>query len=169
MNLNKFCYIFAFCIKQTRNQDLTKPEIILFYDNIGEKPIIRLGFDFDKTLVNNVKTIKGIYWNQSHKFWYIPKEEFKLSEIFNIVKPFAYLNYSALRNTAAEIKPKKDRNKVVPKPKVKLPEKYVIYWNKNAIAKTQYLFIKVISLILSYISMIKIWQKFQKKLSITIS
>jgi len=125
LNLNKFCYIFAFCIKQTRNQDLTKPEIILFYDNIGEKPIIRLGFDFDKTLVNNVKTIKGIYWNQSHKFWYIPKEEFKLSEIFNIVKPFAYLNYSALRNTAAEIKPKKDRNKVVPKPKVKLPEKYV--------------------------------------------
>jgi len=38
--LNKFCYIFAFCIKQTRNQDLKKPEIILFYDNIGEKPYI---------------------------------------------------------------------------------------------------------------------------------
>ena len=38
LNLNNLCYIFAFCIKQTRNQDLNKPEIILFYDNIGEKP-----------------------------------------------------------------------------------------------------------------------------------
>ena len=38
MILNKFCYIFAFCIKQTRNQDLSKPEIILFYDSISEKP-----------------------------------------------------------------------------------------------------------------------------------
>ena len=38
MNLNNLCYIFVFCIKQTRNQDLNKPEIILFYDNIGEKP-----------------------------------------------------------------------------------------------------------------------------------
>jgi len=38
LNLNNLYYIFAFCIKQTRNQDLRKPEIILFYDNIGEKP-----------------------------------------------------------------------------------------------------------------------------------
>jgi len=38
--LNKFCYIFAFCIKQTRNQDLKKPEIISFYDNIDGKPYI---------------------------------------------------------------------------------------------------------------------------------
>ena len=38
MILNKFCYRFAFCIKQARNQDLSKPEIILFYDNIGEMP-----------------------------------------------------------------------------------------------------------------------------------
>ena len=45
MNLNNLCYIFAFCIKQTRNQDLNKPEIILFYDNIGEKPyMLRYSF-----------------------------------------------------------------------------------------------------------------------------
>jgi len=45
LNLNKFCYIFAFCIKQTRNQDLSKPEIILFYGNIGEKPyMLRYSF-----------------------------------------------------------------------------------------------------------------------------
>ena len=40
MILNKINYIFAFCIKQTKNQDLNKPEIILFYDKIGEKPYI---------------------------------------------------------------------------------------------------------------------------------
>ena len=40
MILNKLYHIFAFCIKQTKNQDLNKPEIILFYDNIDEKPYI---------------------------------------------------------------------------------------------------------------------------------
>ena len=45
MNLNNLCYIFVFCIKQTKNQDLSKPEIILFYDNIGEKPyMLRYSF-----------------------------------------------------------------------------------------------------------------------------
>jgi len=45
LNLNKFCCIFAFCIKQTKNQDLSKPEIISFYDNIGEMSyIISLSF-----------------------------------------------------------------------------------------------------------------------------
>jgi len=34
---------------------LKKPEIILFYDNIGEKPIIKLGFDFYKKLINKLK------------------------------------------------------------------------------------------------------------------
>jgi len=38
--LNKLYHIFAFCIKQTKNQDLNKPEIILFYNNIDEKPHI---------------------------------------------------------------------------------------------------------------------------------
>jgi len=59
LNLNNLCYIFAFCIKQTRNQDLRKPEIILFYDNIGEKPIIRLNFDFDQRLINRVKIMNS--------------------------------------------------------------------------------------------------------------
>ena len=59
LNLNNHCYIFAFCIKQTRNQDLRKPEIILFYDNIGEKPIIRLNFDFDQRLINRVKIMNS--------------------------------------------------------------------------------------------------------------
>ena len=40
MILNKINYIFAFCIKQTKNQDLKKPEIILFYNNIDKKPYI---------------------------------------------------------------------------------------------------------------------------------
>ena len=73
MILNKFCYIFAFCIKHKRNQDLSKPEIILFYDNIGERPIIRFDYDFDRELINKIKTIKGKLWNQKQKFWNIQK------------------------------------------------------------------------------------------------
>ena len=125
MNLNNLYYIFAFCIKQTRNQDLNKPEIILFYDNIGEMPIIRFGFNSDKALINKIKTIEGMFWNQNQKFWYIPKTNFKLSDVFNAIKPIAYLNYSALRNTTAINHPKKEKIKAVPKPEVRLPEKYV--------------------------------------------
>jgi len=118
-------HIFAFCIEQTKKQELSKPEIILFYDNIGEKPIIRFDFGDDKALVNKIKTIDGMFWDQNKKFWYIPKANFNLNTVFNSIKPIAYLNYSGLRKTAAACKPKKEKIKAIKKSEVRLPEKYV--------------------------------------------
>jgi len=123
--LNKFCYIFAFCIKHVINQDLRKPEIILFYDIIGDRPVIRFDFDSDKALINKVKTIEGMLWNQNQKFWYIPKSNFELNTVFNLINPIAYLNYSGLRKTTAVCKPKKEKIKAIPKSEVRLPEKFV--------------------------------------------
>ena len=59
MILNKFYRIFAFCIKQTRNQDLKKPEIILFYDNIDEKPYI-LRTSFASHSLENERVLRSI-------------------------------------------------------------------------------------------------------------
>ena len=94
-------YIYFF--KQTKYSKLSKPIIILDNNVIGKNPVIRLGFDFDKILINEVKTIKGTRWSQSSRFWYIPKEEFNLNEVIDAMKPLAYLNYSALRNAGTEI------------------------------------------------------------------
>lgn len=104
---------------------MSKPIIILDNNVIRKNPVIRLGFDFEQTLINKVKTIKGTRWSQSNRFWYIPKEEFKLKEVLDVMKPFAYLNYSALRNAGTEIISKKDRKKIAPKHEVKLPETYI--------------------------------------------
>ena len=104
---------------------MSKPIIILDNNVIGKNPVIRLGFDFDQTLINKVKTIKGTRWSQGSRFWYIPKEEFKLKEVFDTMKPFANLNYSALRNAGTEIISKKDRKKTAAKLDVKLPETYI--------------------------------------------
>jgi integrase/recombinase XerD len=104
---------------------LRKPEIILFYDNIGERPIIRFDFNSDKALINKIKTIEGMLWNQNQKFWYIPKSNFELNTVFNLINPIAYLNYSGLRITTAVCKPKKEKIKAIPKSEVRLPEKFV--------------------------------------------
>jgi len=110
-----------------------------------------------------------MFWNQKSKVLVHSETNFKLSAVFNAIKPIAYLNYSALRNTTAINHPKKEKIKAVPKPEVRLPEKYVNLLEQKRYSENTISIYKSISLILSYISMIKIWQKFQKKLSITIS
>jgi len=63
--LNKINYIFAFCIKQTKNQDLNKPEIILFYDYIDEMPHMLRYSVISGTFSNTKAEIYGILYIHS--------------------------------------------------------------------------------------------------------
>jgi len=40
---------------------LSKPNITLVIDAIGEYPVIRLGFDFEQTLIRKIKHIKILF------------------------------------------------------------------------------------------------------------
>lgn len=59
-----------------------------------------------------MKTLESVSWNLSRKFWHISQNHFKLSEVFEKLSAFAFMDYSALksqkqeRNAAKNPKPK---------------------------------------------------------------
>lgn len=75
-----------------------KPEIKLINDVHHKKPVVSLVFAFNQELINRVKMLEGAAWSHSRRFWYIPAEQFRLSEVFNALNPVAWLDYSALKS-----------------------------------------------------------------------
>jgi len=86
------------------NKMTGKPEIKLKREIHHKSPVVSLMFGYDRELINRVKTIEGAAWSNSRRFWYIPAEQFRLSEVFNTLNPVAWLDYSALKESTPEIK-----------------------------------------------------------------
>ncbi len=68
-----------------------------------DNPVVSLVFEKDTTLINRVKTIPGARWSQSRKYWYIPKEQFNLAKVFEVLKPVAYLDYTELKQNPESV------------------------------------------------------------------
>jgi len=94
-----------FIALQSKNERMKKTTITLSYEVHQNIPVVSLVFEKNEALINQVKTIPGTRWSQSRKFWYLPKEQFNLSKVFDALRAVAYLDYSALReNTKNELK-----------------------------------------------------------------
>lgn len=77
---------------------MSQSKITLAYDNHHDKAVVSLRFEKDYSIIGKVKLIKGAAWSQSRGFWYIPQSDFNLSEVFDILSPVAYLDYSAIES-----------------------------------------------------------------------
>jgi len=77
---------------------MRNPEIKLAFDTHRDQAVVSLNFEKDFTLIGKVKTIKGTTWSQSRRFWYIPKDDFKLNKVFEALKDVAFVDSSALKN-----------------------------------------------------------------------
>ena len=85
--------------------------------------IIALQFFYDPRVISQVKKLEGVRWSRTNKFWYLEKENFKLSVVFETLKDVAYIDYSAFRPKAPKIIVKK--NTVArEKEKVKIPRAF---------------------------------------------
>ncbi|MBE0650811.1 MAG: recombinase, partial [Bacteroidales bacterium] len=69
-----------------------KQTIVLSNDFHNGKDIVTLKFDYDQELISVLKTNTGARWSRGHRFWYLPKEEFNLRKVFNVLKPIAFLD-----------------------------------------------------------------------------
>ena len=70
-------------------------------------------FEYDHQLIDAVKSINGARWSQSRKFWYIPREEFQLKKVFDLLKQVAYIDYSAIKTQKkVNISKRKDKQAV---------------------------------------------------------
>ena len=77
---------------------MARSVIKLAYDTCHDSSVVSLRFEKDYSIISKVKTIKGAVWSQSRGFWYIPSNDFNLSEVFDILSSEAYLDYSAIEN-----------------------------------------------------------------------
>jgi len=75
---------------------MRNPVITLANDTHRDTSVVSLNFEKDYGLISREKALKGTSWSQSRGFWYIPKSDFKLSEVFDRLSPVAFLDYSAL-------------------------------------------------------------------------
>ena len=99
---------------------MPNPDIILALDVHQQKTVVTLRFAYNDSLKEAVKKLRGARWSQSRKFWYISKEEFDLSKVFNALRPIAFIDYSALKKAKAEPEPDPGQKPVPeqkPKPK----------------------------------------------------
>ena len=115
---------------------MSNPIITLANHTHRDKPVVSLIFEKDHALIDKVnplesiawkvKThsqprpiggraslIKSTTWSRSRKFWYIPKNDFKLNEVFEALKDVAFLDSSAIESenpapTVGETKIKKE-------------------------------------------------------------
>jgi hypothetical protein len=81
---------------------MKRATIILAFHTYHDKPAVSLRFAKDYDLTSKVKTLKGAGWSQSRKSWYIPQIDFKPSEVFDKLSPFAFSDDPDLKNQKQE-------------------------------------------------------------------
>ena len=75
-----------------------KTQIKLIPGSLNEELIIKIHFEFNKRIIETIKTIPGSRWNQQGKYWYLPKGYFKLSILHSKLSPLAELDSSSLES-----------------------------------------------------------------------
>ena len=61
-------------------------------------------FDFNRELIDRVKSIEGARWSQSRRFWYITLDNFEMKKVVDNLYGLAYVDSSELKNTSSEKK-----------------------------------------------------------------
>ncbi len=114
------------------NKILTaKPKISLNYDMHKGARIVALHFGYNRVVIDKIKKISGARWSQSKKYWYIKEKEFILSQVFNMLKDIAYIDYSQIKSFK-----KNPVTQKVLKTKVKFPQSYIDMLDQKRYSKS---------------------------------
>lgn len=87
-----------------------KPNIKLELTEHNQTPAVKILFDYNDAINNQLRKATMARWSQSMKCWYIAREEFKLNTFFENFRGLAYVDYSGLKTNnrhdlAKKIKP----------------------------------------------------------------
>lgn len=99
------------------------PLILLSPSIHHNKEVVFIRFKYNTRLIEITKSISGAKWSQSNKCWYLLKEDFNLNHLFNLLSPYAYIDYSAFSKKQTQ-KPAMVQQKKVKKEPVKIPQSY---------------------------------------------
>lgn len=74
-----------------------KAKITLEPGQHRDMEVVFLTFEKNFALIGAVKKLGNTRWSQTIGKWYIPKQEFKLEEVFESLKEVFYVDYSTLK------------------------------------------------------------------------
>lgn len=63
-----------------------------------EQEVVLLKFDWNSQIVSTLKEIPGAFWSKTMKCWYIPRYSFDLNYVYNQLKLYAFVDYSAIKH-----------------------------------------------------------------------
>jgi hypothetical protein len=75
----------------------TRPIIRIEPHRYKDRDIVAFIFRYNSAIIKIVRELEGAIWSEKMKFWYIPAEKFKLSLVFEKLRPVAFIDYSALQ------------------------------------------------------------------------
>lgn len=78
------------------------PQIILSEGQLNNKPIVYIDFDFNWSVIEQLKLLPNAVYLPGNKRWYIQAEDFNLNKFFVKLKPVAFINYSKLAKKGIE-------------------------------------------------------------------
>ena len=74
-----------------------KPRIELSTGKLNGDSIIKICFDFDRSIIETIKSVPGRRWNQHSKYWYIPEKKFSLARFLSIFEQIADIDSTTLK------------------------------------------------------------------------
>jgi len=86
-----------------------KPQIKLSYAEYNQAPVVRIDYDYNPDINNQIKSKTSARWSNTLNCWCIAREEFQLNHFFESFKGMAFIDYSGL---------KKNNTGIIPQPKV---------------------------------------------------
>jgi len=75
--------------------------------------IVKVCFEFNKRIIDTIKSIPGRRWNQENRHWYFPERQFNLPSFREALNPLANIDASALKPSPEPI-PKETRSPTPP-------------------------------------------------------
>jgi site-specific recombinase XerD len=103
------------------------PKITLSTAIHREQPVVKVEFDYNRELIDELKARTNARWSATMSCWYIPNDKFILGEFFTAMKPLAWIDYSAVLSYSGDSENvKQSRSKKVNRNKnTKLPKGYM--------------------------------------------
>lgn len=72
------------------------------------KRVVQIRFEYNNRIIQRIKTLPGIHWNQNKKYWYLPANKFDLDGFIGKFQTLAAIEHYALMPPHPEVRKKNE-------------------------------------------------------------
>ena len=102
-----------------------KPQIKLSYATHNEEPVVKIVFDFNQKIKQQLISTIHARWSKTMNCWYMAQHEFNLNTFYTDFRDMAYIDYTALKVVSKPVIQEKVKRDYSYRSKLKLPKGYL--------------------------------------------